>query len=337
MTCSVRSHRRNQHTSKGANCCKLTARMQSILNTALPFFALIFCGYAAGRLDLLTSTAAAGVNTFVFYFALPAFLFSLMSSSPIAEVVNLGFIGAYVTASLAVFSLAVLGGRLLFGVGRGEAAVQGLAAVLPNTGYMGIPLAVAVFGREAAIPLVVGLTLDGVLMIPLGILLIESDKGRGEGPLRTALATLPALARNPLIVAIFAGLAISAVGLTPPTPVDNFLDLLGNTAGPCALFALGATLAGRQLAGGAAEIGYMTALKLFVHPAAILLTTGVLFDVDPLWTTAALLGASLPIAANVFIVARQYDVYVTRASGAVLVSTAVSVVTVSALLLVLPH
>src|SRR5918994_640187 len=149
--------------------------MQTILNNALPFFALIFCGYAAGRLNLLTATAAAGVNTFVFYFALPAFLFALMSSSPIAEVLNLPFIGAYVVASLAV----------------------------------------------------VGLTLDGVLLIPLGILLIESDKGRGEGPLRTALATIPNLVRNPLIVSIFAGLAASAVGLSPPTPVDNFLDLLG--------------------------------------------------------------------------------------------------------------
>jgi predicted permease len=309
--------------------------MQTIMNNALPFFALIFCGYAAGRLNLLTTTAAAGVNTFVFYFALPAFLFALMSSSPIAEVLNVPFIGAYVLASLAVFGLAVAGGRLLFDVGRGEAAIQGLAAVLPNTGYMGIPLVIAVFGRDAAVPLVVGLTLDGILLIPLGILLIESDKGRGEGPLRTVLATFPNLVRNPLIVSIFAGLAVSAAGLTPPTPVNNFLDLLGGTAGPCALFALGATLAGRSVAGGVAEISYMTALKLFIHPAALLLTTAVIFDVNPLWTSAALLGASLPVAANVFIVARQYDVYVTRASGAVLVSTAVSMVTVSALLLVL--
>jgi malonate transporter len=309
--------------------------MQTILNNALPFFALIFCGYAAGRLNLLTATAAAGVNTFVFFFALPAFLFSLMSSSPIAEVLNVPFIGAYVLASLAVFGLAVAGGRLLFDVGRGEAAIQGLAAVLPNTGYMGIPLAIAVFGREAGVPLVVGLTLDGILLIPLGILLIESEKGQGESPLRTVLATFPDLVRNPLIISIFAGLAASAVGLTPPTPVNNFLDLLGAAAGPCALFALGATLASRSVAGGAAEICYMTALKLFVHPAALLLTAAVIFDVDPLWTSAALLGASLPIAANVFIVARQYDVYVTRASGAVLVSTAVSMATVSTLLLVL--
>ncbi len=311
--------------------------MQSILNTALPFFALIFCGYGAGRLNLLSETAAAGVNTFVFYFALPAFLFSLMSSSPLTDVLNGRFIGAYATASLAVFALAAIGGRMLFGVGRGEAAVQGLAAVLPNTGYMGIPLISAVFGREAAIPVVVGLTLDGILLIPLGIVIIESDKGRAEGLLRTALTTFTALTRNPLILSIFAGLAFSATGLDTPTPLTNFLDLLGAAAGPCALFALGATLsyrAGERLGGGP-EVSYMTLCKLLVHPAVLWLTATQLFDVDPLWATAALLGAALPIAANVFIVARQYDVYVTRTSSAILVSTAVSMISVSALLLVL--
>jgi malonate transporter and related proteins len=309
--------------------------MQSILDSALPFFALIFCGYGAGRLRLLDETAAAGVNTFVFYFALPAFLFGLMSSSPIGEVVNVPFIGAYVTASVALFALTALVGFRLFEIGRAEAAVQGLAAVLANTGYMGIPLVSAVFGREAAVPVVVGLTLDGVLIIPLGIMIIESSKGRAEGPARTALSTFSALSRNPLILSIFGGLAVSTAGLAPPTPLANFLDLLGGTAGPCALFALGATLAGRTVASGTAEVSYMTFMKLVLHPAALFFTTTVVFTVDPLWATAALLGAALPIAANVFIVARQYDVYVTRTSSAILVSTAVSMISVSALLLVL--
>lgn len=309
--------------------------MHPVLNTALPFFALIFCGYGAGRLKLLDETAAAGVNTFVFYFALPAFLFGLMSSSPIGEVVNGPFIGAYVAASLAVFTLAALVGRRLFHLGRAEAAVQGLAAVLANTGYMGIPLVSAVFGTEAAVPIVVGLTLDGILLIPIAIIVIESSKGKAESLPAAVLSTFSALARNPLILSIFAGLAVSATGLDTPEPLANFLDLLGGTAGPCALFALGATLAGRKVAGGTAEVSYMTFMKLAVHPAALLLTTAVLFDVQPLWTTAALLGAALPVAANVFIVARQYDVYVVRTSSAILVSTAISMISVSTLLLIL--
>jgi malonate transporter and related proteins len=79
----------------------------------------------------------------------------------------------------------------------------------------------------------------------------------------------------------------------------------------------------------------MTFMKLALHPAAPFFATILIFGVDPLWATAASLGAALPIAANVFIVARQYDVYVARTSSAILVSTAVSLVSVSALLLAL--
>ena len=120
-----------------------------------------------------------------------------------------------------------------------------------------------------------------------------------------------------------------------PPPPENFTSPLSDAAGPCALFALGATLVGRSISTGATKISYMTICKLLVHPAAIWVSTNLIFDVDPLWAMAATLAASLPIAANVFIVARQYYTYVERVSGAIPVSTTMSIFSVSALLLVL--
>ncbi len=307
--------------------------MQTILNTALPFFALIFCGYGAGRFRLLSEASIAGVNAFVFYFALPTFLFNLVAASQLKNILNGSFVAAYLSAGISVFVVAALLGRLLFKVQPGEAALQGSAAVLGNTGYMGLPLVAAVFGEEAAIPLVLGLTLEVTLIIPFTVALVEATKGSG-GWARVPSSVTGALARNPLIVAIFAGALISAIGLGLPTPVENFTDLLGGTAGPCALFALGATLASRSLSTGLGEVSYMTSFKLFVHPSAMWLTTQ-LFDVAPLWAAIAVLGASLPVAANVFILARQYDTYVDRISSAILLSTVVSIVTVSTLLAVI--
>jgi malonate transporter len=309
--------------------------LEAILNTALPFFALIFCGYGAGRLNLLSAASIAGVNAFVFYFALPTFLFNLMATSPIGEVPIGSFVAAYLGTGLVVFAVAALLGRALFGARPGEAAVQGAAAVLGNTGYMGLPLVAAAFGKGAAIPLAIGLTLEATVLIPLTIILIEAEKGLGSGLARLLASVAAAMARNPLIISIFAGALFSATGLGLPTPVENFTDLLGSAAGPCALFALGATLAAQRLSSGIGEVSYMSFFKLLVHPAAMWFATTRLFDVDPLWATVAILGASLPVAANVFIVAKQYDTYVERASSAILLSTIVSVVTVSALLTLL--
>jgi malonate transporter and related proteins len=310
--------------------------LQTILNTALPFFALIFCGYGAGRLKLLSEASIAGVNAFVFYFALPAFIFNLLATSPLADVVNGPFVAAYLGTGLVVFAAAAVLGYLLFEVGRSEAALQGSAAVLGNTGYMGIPLVAAAFGDRAAIPLVLGLTLEATVLIPLTIILVEAQKGLARGWSHLLGSVAGAMVRNPIIIAIFTGVLVSAASLGLPTPIENFTDLLGRAAGPCALFALGATLTSFPISTGISEVSYMTFFKLLIHPAAIWFATTRLFDVDPLWATVAILCAALPVAANVFIVAKQYDTYVERVSSAILVSTAISVVTVSALLTILP-
>jgi hypothetical protein len=310
--------------------------LQTILNTALPFFALIFCGYGAGRFKLLSEASIAGVNAFVFYFALPAFIFNLMATSPLADVANGPFVAAYLGAGLVVFAVAAILGHLLFDIRRSEAALQGAAAVLGNTGYMGIPLVAAAFGDRAAIPLVLGLTLEATVLIPLTIILVEAQKGLDAGWSQLLGSVAGAMVRNPIIIAIFAGVLVSATGIGLPTPVENFTALLGRAAGPCALFALGATLTSFPISTGLGEVSYMTFFKLLIHPAAIWFATTRLFDVDPLWATVAILGAALPVAANVFIVAKQYDTYVERVSSAILVSTAISVVTVSALLTILP-
>jgi malonate transporter len=310
--------------------------LQTILNTALPFFALIFCGYGAGRFRLLSEASIAGVNAFVFYFALPAFIFNLLATSPLSDIANGSFIAAYLGTGLVVFAVAAVLGRLLFKVRRSEAALQGSAAVLGNTGYMGIPLVAAAFGERAAIPLVLGLTLEATVLIPLTIILVEAQKGLDAGWSQLLRSVADAMVRNPIIVSIFAGVLLSAASPGLPTPIENFTSLLGGAAGPCALFALGATLAGFPISTGISEVSYITFFKLLVHPAAIWFATTRLFDVDPLWATVAILGAALPVAANVFIVAKQYDTYVERVSSAILVSTAISVFTVSALLTILP-
>lgn len=97
--------------------------MQTILNTALPFFALIFCGNGAGRFRLLSEASIAGVNAFVFYFALPTFLFNLVATSQLKNILNAPFVAAYLSAGFSVFVVAALLGRLLFKVQLGEAAL----------------------------------------------------------------------------------------------------------------------------------------------------------------------------------------------------------------------
>jgi predicted permease len=172
----------------------------------------------------------------------------------------------------------------------------------------------------------------------LGVLLFELDIAAGHGPFETFLRAGWKVLRNPLPLSIIAGLIVSALGIDLPLPVGKWVDLVAAAAAPCALFAIGLFVCEKSLAegaplrGGLAEAGLATLIKLALQPlmAAIALP----WFVDPQSTGAkvVLLMAALPTGANAFVLAKQFDIAVEQNSAAVLLSTALSVVTVSALL-----
>jgi len=305
--------------------------VQSILTVTIPFFALMGCGYAAGRAKFLSQEGIDGMIVFVFYFALPCMLFRYMALSPLSEIADLGFMGAYAAVSFVVFAVAALGGRILFRSPLAVNALQGQAACVSNVGFLGLPLIAALLGPEAALGVVLVLLVDLVLVVPAAIMLIEvarhKDHALADALRKIAKGTL----LNPFVLSIALGIAVSALGWRLPAPIDTFTKLLGAAAGPSALFALGASLAGRPLSQDFREAGYMIGWKLFLHPVVMWSAMTFVFDVKPIWATAVILVAALPVAGNVYIIAQTYGVYAARSSTAVLISTAIAVVTVSAL------
>ena len=56
--------------------------MVDILNLALPYFGLIFVGFACGKVKSLPESGLAWMNFFLLYVSLPALLFAIMSKTP---------------------------------------------------------------------------------------------------------------------------------------------------------------------------------------------------------------------------------------------------------------
>jgi malonate transporter and related proteins len=77
------------------------------------------------------------------------------------------------------------------------------------------------------------------------------------------------------------------------------------------------------------EIPYLAAVKLLLHPVIVFVLLSLFGAFDRVWIETAVLMAALPPALNVFVFARQYDVWVEQASSAVLVGTLLSVVTLT--------
>ena len=137
---------------------------------------------------------------------------------------------------------------------------------------------------------------------------------------------------HPFIIATAIGVAAAAFQFKAPVPLERLLQTLAQAAAPCALFAMGVTLALSPLTRIPRELGIIVVLKLVLHPVICYVTLSLVGDFDPAWVYSAVLLAALPTATNVFVIAQQYGVWVQRASASILVTTVLSVGTVTALL-----
>ncbi len=303
--------------------------MLAVLLQTLPFFALIAVGYGAGRTGFFPPEATAWLTKFVFYFALSAMLFRFAANLSVTEVFDLPFVSAYLCGTLAVYLLASLVAALRRRP-MAEAAVEAQVAAIGNTGFLGIPMLVMLMGEAAAGPVMLVLAVD--LIVFSSLITVLMTLSRGGGLSLQLFGTLAmGLARNPMIVSIGLGLIWSATGWAMPRVANDFLGLLGAAATPGALFAIGASLAGKSAERIEVAL-WLTFCKLVLHPGAVAFAALVLFPVEPFAATVMISAAALPVAGNVFILAQHYGVAPRRVSSAILVSTTISVLTVPAVI-----
>ncbi|MGE0340123.1 MAG: AEC family transporter [Xanthobacteraceae bacterium] len=306
--------------------------MADILSLALPFFGLIALGFASGKIVRIPEDGMAWLNFLVIYLALPALFFQTMSQTPIEELANARFIAATVACTFLTFVVALLFGAWMRKGNWREATIAGVVGGYANVGYMGPGLTLAALGPQATVPTALIFVFDSTLFFTLVPILMAVTGSEKKGVLNTVLFILHRVFTHPFIVATLLGVLAAALHWSPPAAIDRTLEFLKNAAAPCALFALGVTVALRPFTETPREVPALIAIKLLLHPLLIWALLVALGGFSPTWVYTAVLMASLPPALNAFVMARQYDVYVQPASNAVLIGTIASVLTVTALL-----
>jgi len=309
--------------------------MEAVVDVALPVFAVMAAGWLAGRTRLLGPASSEALNAFVYWFALPPLLFLSMAQVPLARIFAWDYIAVYCLGMVVTAVPALLVGRHVFGNRGGALSLHTMVALFANTGYMGIPLFLAAFGPEGALPAIIATVINGAVVTGLAIFAVDFGENAGAGIGRALLRAGGALATAPLLLAPVAGIAWQAAGLPLPTALANLAGLLGAAAGPCALFAMGLFLVGKPLAAGAGEVGWLVCAKLLIQPLATWALALWVIPLEAEWLRGAVLMAALPTGALAFVVAQRYGIYVQRSSAAILATTVASVVTLSALLAVL--
>jgi len=324
----------------GLRVCPDNQRMLEILRVTFPFFALVLCGYAAARMKFLPLEAIPGLNGFVLFFALPCMLFRFGADTPIAQLLDAGVFFTYLFCALVMvaFSIAIsLNARIRWN----DASLGALVAAFPNTGFMGVPLLVALLGPAAAGPAIVTILVDMVITSSLCVALSRMDAAGEHGVAGAARKALAGVVRNPMPWAISLGGAFSYGNMALVGPVAKTVGLLADAASPVALFTIGAVLARSQMLaherphGPLKLVDYVPValIKLLLHPVLVLLVAGAAVQmgvpIDPFAMMVMVLVAALPSASNVSLLAERLGADNGRIARIILVTTAAAFLTFS--------
>jgi hypothetical protein len=304
--------------------------MEAIIDVVLPVFAIIASGWLCGRLGLLGDGASRALNGFTYYAALPALFFAAMATVPLAETLNWPFILDYMGAVVVLAGVTWLVAGRMFPGNAAQRGLQNMAANFSNTGYMGIPLLLTAFGGAGKLPAVISTVLNGAIVMPCYIALVEFSRSDAQHRGRVFADAGLGVVKSPLVLSAALGILWSGLGLPVPVFLAKFCEILGAAAPPSALFAMGLFMVGKSFRGDRAEIGLLTAMKLLLHP---LLAWGMLMllPLQKGWADSLLVLAALPTGSLVFVLSNLYGVYTQRSTGVIIATTFASVATLSLL------
>jgi malonate transporter len=306
--------------------------MLQVLLITFPFFALVLAGYIAARRGMLRLDAIPGLNSFVLYFALPCLLYRFGSSTPVAQLLNPSVALTYMFCGLVLVAFVVTV-SMNRRIGWNDAAFGALVAAFPNTGFMGVPLLVALLGDAAAGPAIATIMVDLLVTTSLCVALSRLDGVDEHGFSRAAGNALRGVLVNPMPWAILLGAAASALQLKLPGPAQQTVALLADAASPVALFTIGAVLARSRMLARADAPGSplrdyvpVAVIKLVLHPLLVLLVGAAAIQLgmplDRFALTVIVLVAALPSASNVTLLAEKFGADNGRIARIILVSTA---------------
>lgn len=288
----------------------------------LPLFVLaaIGCGLARGRgARLLGPGWQQGLAGLTGRLFIPALLFSGTYRSGLPSSVSWQFLAAYFVPLLILF----LAMRRL----SGDPA-HALAATYSNTVFVGIPVLAQAYGPGSlhyAFPVI---ALNGLVTFSLYYLTLPQ---RGAGRIG---ASLLGTARNPIVLSLLLGMAANLSGLVLPEPLLRLLDMLSGAALPCALLALGASLAGLHI-GRWGATALIAGVKLAMLPAAVLLLARLLAVPDAAAAVLVVL-AACPVGVNGAMVVQADGRDPAPVSSAILLSSLLCLLALPMWITVLP-
>ena len=171
-----------------------------IADLILPVFAVIVTGWIVGYTGYLSRTLADALIHFAYYIAMPALLIVTIAQESGRSLINWRFLVAFGGGSLLCFILVF--GVMSIHASRSLASrtMRGMAASMTNTGFVSLPVLVAIYGQRAVLPAAIATVFVAVVMFPAAVILLELDQPDAHGSRTAPIVTVKHVVLNPMVI-----------------------------------------------------------------------------------------------------------------------------------------
>ena len=305
-----------------------------ILGITCPIYLVIALGYLATRAAWFARADMAVFGKFTIQLALPALLFNALSQRSVAEILNVRYLLAYALGSLLVIAGGLFWARRIQGHSLSYSSMMAMGMSCPNSGFVGYPIVLLTLGPVAGVVLALNMVVENLLLIPLLLAVADAQNQDGHAWQAVLKQTFKGLLRNPLIIGIVLGFAVSLSGMALPSSITRTVNLFAQASAALSLFVIGGSLVGLQVQGLRGTVSQIAVGKLLLHPLVMSLMVFWLVPVhDPALRQAAIITGALPML-GIFTILSQRHGHGAISAATLLVTTVLSFFTLSTLLAV---
>lgn len=307
--------------------------MSAVFYNVAPIFILILLGWLLVRSKFIGPKTGDALGEFVFKVPLPLLIFRTLAEADFHGASPFRLWIAYFTGVAITWTVGHLVARYVFGRDAKIGVIAGMSSAFANNVFIGLPLVGRSVGNDGIVALSILIAIHLPLMMVVGTVLMESAAAKVDGGGRRSITTVlkqvgSNLIRNPLVIALFAGLALNGLDVTMPPLIKNLVDQIAAVTAPVALMSLGMTLTQYPIRGNLGLATVTASLKLMLMPACVYAVARLL-DLSPAWTMAIVLTSSVPTGINAWLIAMRFRAGQGMAASTISITTLLGVLSVS--------
>ena len=283
---------------------------------------MILLGFFLKQKSILDDNAREILTKIVLYIALPSMIFINLKDANISQqMLFLPILGIIVSVILCIIAYIYCRIR---NHSKKTAWTIMIASSLMNTGFIGFPVSLGVFGNEGFLNALFFDLSTSIMLVIYGVILAKEFGGDRREVIRNTITFIP-------LWAVIFGLIFNVFNIPLFYVAETIIDYFGQATIPIIMLAIGLSLDYGSIKDYLADSIVVSIFKLALAPAIMLILVSLL-NIKGMAFNIAILEAGMSTAGNSLVLAVQYNLDEDLMSSLIFTTVVLSVFTLTVII-----